>query len=67
MVSVPTLVPPAERLTEPTPTSSEALTVTVTVPETVAPSEGAVKLTLGAVVSLLLTARATAADASTRP
>ncbi len=43
--------PSAMNVTDPTPTASEAVAVTVTAPVTVAPLTGDVMLTVGAVVS----------------
>src|SRR5439155_327802 len=50
--SVPSAAPSSKNCTPTTPTLSEALAVTVIVPETVAPPAGEVMLTVGAVVSL---------------
>src|SRR4051812_30294856 len=56
VVSVATTVPSTRKSTEDTATLSAAVALTATeVPETVAPSAGAVRLTVGAVVSALLT------------
>ena len=51
MSSAPRLEPSSLNWTPATPTLSEALAVTVTVPETVDPDEGDVMLTVGGVVS----------------
>src|SRR5437762_13415002 len=50
--SAPKFAPSRRNCTPATPTLSDALAVTVVVPETVAPPAGAVMLTVGAVVSL---------------
>src|SRR5712691_7161144 len=50
--SAPALTPSSRNCTPTTPTLSEALAVTLIVPETVAPEAGEVMLTVGAVVSL---------------
>ena len=50
--STPTLLPSTWNCTPTTPTSSDAVAVIVVVPETVAPSAGALIFTVGAVVSL---------------
>ena len=52
MSSAPALTPSNWNCTPATPTLSEALAVTVIVPETVTPEAGEVMLTVGAVVSL---------------
>ena len=49
--SVPRLVPSSWNCTPATPTLSEAPAVTLTVPETVSPLAGDVRLTVGGVVS----------------
>ena len=49
--SAPSAVPSTLNCTPVTPTLSEALALTVTVPDTVAPAAGAVRLTVGALVS----------------
>ena len=51
MSSAPRLSPSSLNWTPTTPTLSEALAVTVMVPETVEPDEGDVMLTVGGVVS----------------
>jgi hypothetical protein len=56
--SAPRLLPSSLNCTPATPTSSDALAVTVIVPETVAPSEGAVIETVGGVLSAVTTALA---------
>src|SRR5438445_4522135 len=64
LTSAPRLVPSSLNCTPATPTLSEALADTVTVPVTVAPLAGAVKETAGGVVSfatVTLTAAAVAA------
>src|SRR2546426_2492693 len=50
--STPTLAPSRRNWTPTTPTLSDALALIVVVPETVAPPAGAVRLTVGGVVSL---------------
>jgi len=62
--SLPRLAPSSLNCTPTTPTLSEAVAVTLTVPEIVAPPAGAVIDTVGAVVSAatLLTVTITAAD-----
>src|SRR2546426_887177 len=50
--STPTLAPSRRNWTPTTPTLSDALALIVVVPETVAPFAGAVRLTVGGVVSL---------------
>src|SRR5262249_57145350 len=49
--SAPRAAPSSRNCTPVTPTLSEALAATVTVPDTVAPFDGAVRLTAGGVVS----------------
>src|SRR5216117_2877129 len=49
--SAPRLAPSSRNCTPATPTLSDALAVTATVPDTVAPEAGAVRVTLGGVVS----------------
>ena len=51
MSSLPTAEPSTKNWTPATPTLSEALAVTVNVPETVAPAAGEVMPTVGGVVS----------------
>ena len=51
LLSVPTRVPSAQNSTLVTPTLSEAVAASGTLPETVAPSAGEVIETVGAVVS----------------
>src|SRR5437016_5428841 len=51
VTSAPRLAPSSRNWTPVTPTLSEALAVTVMVPETVEPDEGDVMLTVGGVVS----------------
>lgn len=65
----PRFTPLSVNWTDVTPTLSEALADTVTVPLTVAPLAGAVRLTVGAVVSavLLLTVMVTGADVAVLP
>ena len=53
--SAPRLAPSSWNCTPTTPTLSEAVAETVTVPETVAPELGDVTLTVGAVVSETVT------------
>ena len=57
--SAPSWVPSSLNCTPVTPTLSEAVAVRVTVPDTVAPAAGAVRLTVGAGVSGLLTVTVT--------
>src|SRR5438045_4225636 len=57
--AAPTLLPSIWNCTLATPTLSEAFALSVTLPETVAPLEGAVMLTVGGVVSLLVTVKLT--------
>ena len=52
MASAPRLTPSTLNCTPATPTLSEAAAPRFTVPDTVAPAAGAVRLTVGAVVSL---------------
>src|SRR5437867_80176 len=66
VASTPRLAPSSLNWTPPTPTLSEALAVTVTVLLTVAPVNGAVRLTVGGVVSLN-TVTVTAADVVVLP
>ena len=51
VVSVPMVVPLARKVTEVTPTLSDADAETASLPEMVAPSAGALRETVGAVVS----------------
>ena len=60
MSSEPILAPSTRNCTPATPTLSEAEALTVTVPETVAPDAGAVRLTEGGVVSAFDTVTVTA-------
>ena len=64
--SAPTFAPSTWNCTPTTPTSSDAVAVIVVVPETVAPSAGALIFTVGAVVSLN-TVTVTAADVAALP
>src|SRR5258705_2297090 len=71
--ATPRLEPSSLNCTPTTPTLSEALAVTLVVPETVAPEAGAVILTVGGVVSggggggALFTVTVTAAEAGRTP
>ena len=59
MVSSASRVPSSRNFTPATPTLSEAVALKVTVPDTVAPSAGPIRLTVGAVISGLLTVTVT--------
>src|SRR5439155_27373878 len=65
--SAPRVAPSRKNWTPATPTLSEAVAVTATGPETVAPLAGAVMLTLGGVVSAFATVTVTAADVVALP
>src|SRR3989442_14686171 len=56
VASAPTFAPSSLNCTPTTPTLSVAVAVTVTAPDTVAPRVGAVRATVGGVVSLLTAA-----------
>jgi hypothetical protein len=60
--SAPRADPSTKNWTPATPTLSEAEALTVVVPETVAPDDGEVMLTVGAVVSAFDTVTVTAAE-----
>ena len=65
--SAPRFAPSRRNCTPATPTLSEALADTVTVPVTVAPSAGAVTPTVGAVVSAVAAALASLEEGLTLP
>src|SRR5260221_10449981 len=60
--STPRLLPSTRNCTPATPTLSDAVALTVVVPDTVAPFAGELMLTLGAVVSVFDTVTVTADD-----
>ncbi len=67
MSGAPSATPSSVNWTLVTPTLSDALAVTVTVPDTVEPAAGAVTATVGPVVSLVTVATASFDGAPTLP
>jgi hypothetical protein len=65
--SAPSAVPSTKNWTPATPTLSEAEALTVVVPETVAPDDGEVMLTVGGVVSAFDTVTVTAVEVVVLP
>ena len=65
--AAPSGAPSSRNCTPSTPTSSDAVAVTVTDPLTVAPPAGAVNATVGAVVSVFDTVTLTADDTAVLP